>query len=71
LFNPLRRRIQQVIDRRFFRRRYDAASALDRFSQNLRSQVEMPAIQQELADVVSETIQPTSLSLWLRKVEKP
>jgi hypothetical protein len=71
LFTPLRRRIQQIIDRRFFRQRYDAATTLDNFSQNLRSQVELPAIQQELADVVSETIQPASLSLWIRKVEKP
>jgi hypothetical protein len=70
LFNPLRRRIQQIIDRRFFRQRYDAAATLDKFSQNLRSQVNLPAIQQELADVVSETVQPASLSMWIRKAEK-
>lgn len=70
LFSPLRRRIQQIIDRRFFRQRYDARQALDRFGQNLRSQVELPAIEREVVEVVSKTVQPVHISLWIRKVAK-
>ena len=70
LFNPLRRKLQQIIDQRFFRQRYDSAQALDRFSQNLRSQVEAPAIERELASVVNETLQPDRFSLWIQKVER-
>jgi hypothetical protein len=70
LFNPLRVRIQNWIDRRFYRSRYNAAEALDRFSQNLRHEVDLPAIERELIDVVSKTIQPEAVSLWTRKAEK-
>jgi hypothetical protein len=69
IFNPLRRRVQQGIDRRFYRRKYDAAAALDRFSQNLRNRVDLPYISNELENVVQETIQPTQMSLWIREVK--
>ena len=69
IFNPLRRRVQQGINRRFYRRKYDAAAALDRFSQNLRNRVDLSYISNELESVVQETIQPTQISLWIREVK--
>jgi hypothetical protein len=70
LFNPLRRRMQDVIDRRFFRRKYDAARALAKFSETSRNEMELEAISSKLAMVVVETVQPESFSLWLRKERK-
>ncbi|HBE29158.1 MAG TPA: hypothetical protein DDW25_09745 [Ktedonobacter sp.] len=67
LFQPLRHRIQQVIDRRFYRRKYDAARMLAQFSATLRNEVDLTTLSEQLGAVVEETMQPTHVSLWLRK----
>jgi hypothetical protein len=71
VFQPARRRIQQAVDRRFNRRKYNAAKTIEAFSTRLREQVDLDTLSAELLTVVDQTMQPTTASLWLRPTARP
>jgi len=70
LFNPLRRRIQNLIDKRFYRRKYDAAKVLAAFGTTARDETDLERLQAEMLRVVDETMQPEFVGLWLRDPDR-
>jgi IS30 family transposase len=68
LFNPLRRHIQNVIDRRFYRQKYNAEQALAGFAAYARQETDLDELTSQVAEVVEQTVQPEQVSLWLRRV---
>jgi hypothetical protein len=65
-FQPLRRRVQHAVDRRFYRDRYDSARIVGLFNQRMRDQIDLGALETELLAVVSTALQPASVGLWIR-----
>jgi hypothetical protein len=70
LFQPLRSRVQDAVDRRFYRSRYDAARTVDAFSMRLRDEVDLDAVRDELLDAVGITLSPIHASVWLRETPR-
>jgi hypothetical protein len=70
LFQPLRQRVQAIVDRRFYRSKYDAERTLEAFAEMVRDQVAMKKINDTLLQVVTDTMQPKHVSLWLREGEQ-
>jgi len=70
LFTPLRRFIQERIDRRFYRRKYNAEIVLETFSASLREKIDVNSLEKSILDVVTQTMQPASSTLWLHHIEK-
>jgi len=70
LFQPLRHRLQSIIDRRFYRRKYDVAKTIAAFSATLRQEVDLATLSSHLLGIVQETMEPTHVSLWLRKTDQ-
>jgi hypothetical protein len=66
LFNPVRRRVQDFIDRRFYRKKYDAAKVIAEFGGTCRDETDLDKLTARLVEVVNETMQPAQVSLWLK-----